>query len=64
MAGESRLSKQDKANIFGLNAAKIYGIDPKAKLTPIPGDEFAKLNRDALVELRWPNGLACLRCCR
>jgi hypothetical protein len=43
--GYTKLTKEDKANVFGLNAARIYGIDPKAELKPmkVPEDGFAKL---------------------
>jgi len=40
--GYKKLTKMDKANIFGLNAAKIYGIDVKEKLKAIPGDALTK----------------------
>jgi hypothetical protein len=41
--GYTKLTKEDKANIFGLNAAKIYGIDPNEKRKNIPQDELSKL---------------------
>lgn len=41
--GYKKLTKQDKANIFGLNAAKIYGVDVKEKLKAIPADALSKL---------------------
>ncbi len=41
--GYSKLSEEDKAKIFGLNAAKIYGIDPDERRTNIPTDELEKL---------------------
>ncbi|MEK6239215.1 MAG: amidohydrolase, partial [Planctomycetales bacterium] len=41
--GYKKLTKQDKANIFGLNAAKIYGFDAKEKLKAFPKDSLTKL---------------------
>jgi len=41
--GYRKLTKQDKANIFGLNAARIYGIDVDAQLKAFPGDSLSKL---------------------
>jgi len=41
--GYKKISKSDKAKIFGLNAAKIYGIDVKAKRTPLPADALDRL---------------------
>ena len=36
--GYTKISKQDKANIFGLNAAKLYGIDVEQRRKEIPQD--------------------------
>jgi predicted TIM-barrel fold metal-dependent hydrolase len=41
--GYSKLTREDKACIFGLNAAKLYGIDPKAKRKGMPADALDKL---------------------
>jgi hypothetical protein len=41
--GYQKLTKEDKANIFGLNAARIYGVDAKAKRNALPKDTFSKL---------------------
>lgn len=41
--GYKKISKQDKANIFGLNAAKIYGVDLKKKRNPLAADALDKL---------------------
>jgi predicted TIM-barrel fold metal-dependent hydrolase len=41
--GYAKLTKQDKANIFGLNAAKIYGFDVSEKLKAFPNDSLTKL---------------------
>ena len=37
------MTREDKAKIFGLNAAKLYGIDPKAKRKGMPADALDKL---------------------
>lgn len=34
-----------KRQIFGLNAARVYGVDPKAKRNPLPGDYLEKLRK-------------------
>lgn len=41
--GYRKLSKEDKAKIFGLNAAKIYGIDVGEKLKALPADALSRL---------------------
>ncbi|MBX3278033.1 MAG: amidohydrolase family protein [Acidobacteria bacterium] len=41
--GYKKLTKQDKANIFGLNAAKIYGVNAKAKRKALPADALERL---------------------
>lgn len=41
--GYAKLTKDDKAKIFGLNAAKIYGFDPNERRKNIPQDELSKL---------------------
>lgn len=41
--GYKKLTKQDKANIFGLNAARLYNVDVKAKRKPLPTDSLEKL---------------------
>lgn len=40
--GYSKLTKDDKAKIFGLNAAKIYGVDVKEKLKALPADALSE----------------------
>jgi len=40
--GYAKITKEDKAKIFGLNAARIYGIDPDAKLKEISEDGLQK----------------------
>ena len=40
------LTAEVKAKIFGLNAARLYGIDPSAKRNPIPGDYVEWLRKN------------------
>jgi uncharacterized protein len=40
--GYAKISKADKARILGLNAAKLYNVDVKAKRNAIPGDRLEK----------------------
>jgi uncharacterized protein len=41
--GYKKITKEDKAKIFGLNAAKIYGVDVKAKRNALPADALERL---------------------
>ncbi|MEP7272692.1 MAG: amidohydrolase family protein [Acidobacteriota bacterium] len=41
--GYKPITKEDKAKIFGLNAAKIYGVDVKAKRNALPADSLERL---------------------
>ncbi len=41
--GYKKITKEDKARIFGLNAAKLYGIDLKKKRNALPADALEKL---------------------
>jgi hypothetical protein len=41
--GYKKLSKEDKAKIFGLNAAKIYNFDVNQQLKALPGDSLTRL---------------------
>lgn len=43
--GYKKLSKEDKAKIFGLNAARLYGIDVKAKRTALPADAIERFKK-------------------
>lgn len=43
--GYAPLTTEVKAKIFGLNAARLYGIDPSAKRNPIPGDYVERLRK-------------------
>ena len=40
--GYTPLTKEDKAKIFGLNAAKLYNVDAKAKRNAMPKDALSK----------------------
>lgn len=41
--GYTKLTKEDKAKIFGLNAARIYGVDVSAQLKAFPQDSLSRL---------------------
>ena len=41
--GYKKITQEDKAKIFGLNAAKIYGVNVKDKRNPLPDDTLDKL---------------------
>jgi hypothetical protein len=41
--GYKKISNEDKAKIFGQNAARIYGIDLKARRKALPADALDKL---------------------
>jgi hypothetical protein len=41
--GYQKLTKEDKAKIFGQNAAKIYGVDVTKELRALPGDALSRL---------------------
>jgi predicted TIM-barrel fold metal-dependent hydrolase len=41
--GYKKITKEDKAKIFGLNAAKIYGLDVKKKRSPLPADALDRI---------------------
>ncbi|PYT18659.1 MAG: hypothetical protein DMG59_03510 [Acidobacteria bacterium] len=41
--GYKKITKEDKEKIFGLNAARIYGVKVKDKRTPLPADTLDKL---------------------
>jgi hypothetical protein len=47
--GYRKLSKDDKSKIFGLNAAKLYGIDIRKKRNALPSDALTRL-KTAYVE--------------
>ncbi|HAT20823.1 MAG TPA: amidohydrolase, partial [Verrucomicrobiales bacterium] len=41
--GYKKVTKEDKAKIFGLNAAKVYGVDLEKERKAFPGDALSKL---------------------
>jgi hypothetical protein len=41
--GYPKLTKEDKAKILGLNAARIYGVDAKAQRSLLPKDALSQL---------------------
>ncbi len=41
--GYKKLTKEDKAKIFGLNAARLYGVDVKAKRKALPADTLSRV---------------------
>jgi uncharacterized protein len=43
--GWKPLTDDLKRQIFGLNAARVYGVDPEAKRNPMPGDYLEKLRK-------------------
>jgi predicted TIM-barrel fold metal-dependent hydrolase len=43
--GWKPLTDDVKRKIFGLNAARLYGVDPQAKVNPIPGDYLDRLRQ-------------------
>ncbi|MFP6904056.1 MAG: amidohydrolase family protein [Verrucomicrobiota bacterium] len=47
--GYAKLTKEDKAKIFGLNGAKVYGIDLEKQLKAFPGDALTKF-KSAYIE--------------
>lgn len=43
--GYAPLTGEVKAKIFGLDAARLYGVDPKAKPNPMPPDYVDRLRK-------------------
>jgi uncharacterized protein len=43
--GWKPLTDEVKRRIFGLNAARVYGVDPEAKRNPMPNNYIEKLRR-------------------
>jgi uncharacterized protein len=41
--GYKKISREDKAKIFGLNAARLYNVDVKAKRSALPADALDKM---------------------
>ncbi|HVP43682.1 MAG TPA: amidohydrolase family protein [Terriglobales bacterium] len=43
--GYKPLTDDVKRKVFGLNAARVYGVDPKTKLNPMPNDYVERLRK-------------------
>jgi predicted TIM-barrel fold metal-dependent hydrolase len=56
--GYKKLTKEDKAKIFGLNAARLYKIDTKAKRNALPSDALSRLKTAYLGNGGQPNNAA------
>lgn len=48
--GYEKITKEDKAKIFGLNAARVYGIDPDAQRKAMPSDTLSRFKSAYLDE--------------
>jgi predicted TIM-barrel fold metal-dependent hydrolase len=44
--GYKKITKEDKAKIFGLNAARVYGFDVKAKRNALPKDALSRFRAE------------------
>jgi uncharacterized small protein (DUF1192 family) len=44
--GYKKITKEDKAKIFGLNAARVYGVNVKEKRTALPADSLERLKSE------------------
>ncbi len=56
--GYNKLSKQDKAKVFGLNAAHIYGVDPVAAKQTIEEDSLSRIKTAYLNDGLQPDNAA------
>ena len=43
--GYKPLTAETKARILGLNAARLFGVDPAAQVKPVPGDYVDRLKK-------------------
>ena len=48
--GYKKLTKEDKARVFGLNAAKLYKVDVKAARKALPADAVDKFKKRAFTD--------------
>jgi hypothetical protein len=44
--GYAPLTVETKRRILGLNAARVYGVDPSSRVGPIPGDYVDRLRKE------------------
>lgn len=49
------LTREVKANIFGLNAAKLFGVDVGARRSAVPSDYLGRIRMSYLEEGREPS---------
>ena len=56
--GYAKLTRQDKARIFGLNAAALYAVDPAAARRAVGGDDLAKIKLAYRMENLQPDNAA------
>ena len=56
--GYAKLTKQDKAQIFGLNAAKIYGVDPAQARQALRADALSAMKANYLARGLEPDNAA------
>jgi hypothetical protein len=56
--GYTKITKEDKAKIFGLNAAKIYNVDLSKKRNPLPADTLDRIKSAYLQEAPQRDNLA------
>ena len=56
--GYSKLTREDKAKIFGLNAARLYGVDVNDQLKALPADAIARFKTAYLNEGGEPESAA------
>ncbi len=56
--GYKKITREDKAKIFGLNAAKLYKVDVKAKRKALPADSLDRLKTAYLDQGGQPNNAA------
>jgi predicted TIM-barrel fold metal-dependent hydrolase len=56
--GYKKLTKEDKANIFGLNAARVYNVNVKAKRKALPADALDRIKAEYIDRGGQPNNAA------
>ena len=53
--GYAPLTRQVKEQIFGMNAARVFGVDVNAKRNEIPNDYLTQMKMAYLDEGAWPS---------